>query len=441
MEALNEKEPCCFYCVSLLMEPYIKCATCVKTEERGAVTLCLHCFAKGVEFDQHQSDHSYSIVKNNFPLFERNWTALEETQLLKAVSDCGYGNWIDIAHKVRTKTHQECERHYNYNYIENTHDGLPEFPEKNLSFYPRPIVFKLSEDPPRPAEGSLVNTEMAGYMAGRGDFMHEHENFMELDLRHLYFDTGDEDPIETELKLAVVDIYYRCLKDRQRRKRIIKKYGLINMRKNAHSKWRYDAGLGQAFDNMRVFSRLVSPQDYEMFLESMLYEQELKNEIKYLQDYRSNGLTKIQHIKMFRMLKKNRETSQCDRHLLNDVVNHVKDESACQNWLQKQAALENIGKSGTLHLPNAPRRSAPPLDIVSLPSYEKLSVGERELCSQLRIIPAAYLDFKQALIHECDKHGSLKLAQARQLIKIDVNKTRKIYDFLVANGSIKRESP
>lgn len=31
--------------------------------------------------------------KNNFPVFERNWTALEEMQLLKAVSDCGYGNW------------------------------------------------------------------------------------------------------------------------------------------------------------------------------------------------------------------------------------------------------------------------------------------------------------------------------------------------------------
>lgn len=63
-----------------------------------------------------------------------------------------------------------------------------------------------------------------------------------------------------------------------------------------------------------------------------------------------------------------------------------------------------------------------------------------QLCSQLRLIPSAYLDFKQALINECEKHGGLKLAQARQLIKIDVNKTRKIYDFLVAEGSVKRES-
>lgn len=53
----------------------------------------------------------------------------------------------------------------------------------------------VCEDPPRPAEGSLLSTEMAGYMAGRGDFMTEHENFMEIDLRSLRFDSHDE-PLE-----------------------------------------------------------------------------------------------------------------------------------------------------------------------------------------------------------------------------------------------------
>ena len=38
---------------------------------------------------------------------------------------------------------------------------------------------------------------MAGYMAGRGDFMQEHDNFMELDLRSLEFSTDDIDETET----------------------------------------------------------------------------------------------------------------------------------------------------------------------------------------------------------------------------------------------------
>lgn len=52
--------------------------------------------------------------------------------------------------------------------------------------------YSVCEDPPRPAEGTLQATEMAGYMAGRGDFMTEHENYMELDLRSLRFDADDE---------------------------------------------------------------------------------------------------------------------------------------------------------------------------------------------------------------------------------------------------------
>ena len=35
----------------------------------------------------------FHLQKNNFHLFERHWTAVEERQLLKAVADSGYGNW------------------------------------------------------------------------------------------------------------------------------------------------------------------------------------------------------------------------------------------------------------------------------------------------------------------------------------------------------------
>jgi len=59
-----------------------------------------------------------------------------------------------------------------------------------------------------------------------------------------------------------------------------------------------------------------------------------------------------------------------------------------------------------------------------------------QLCSQVRLVPESFLEFKNILINECNKVGHLRLAQARALVKIDVNKTRKIYDFLVSERVI-----
>ena len=59
-----------------------------------------------------------------------------------------------------------------------------------------------------------------------------------------------------------------------------------------------------------------------------------------------------------------------------------------------------------------------------------------QLCSQVRLVPESYLEFKNVLVNECNKLGHLRLAHARALIKIDVNKTRKIYDFLASERII-----
>lgn len=55
-----------------------------------------------------------------------------------------------------------------------------------------------------------------------------------------------------------------------------------------------------------------------------------------------------------------------------------------------------------------------------------------------RIVPQAYLDYKNILVAENSKVGHIRLADARRLIKIDVNKTRQIYDFLIEHGHINK---
>ena len=54
-------------------------------------------------------------------------------------------------------------------------------------------TFPVSEDPPRPQEGSPLFLEMGGYMAARGDFNVEHNNFVELELKDMAFDEEKED--------------------------------------------------------------------------------------------------------------------------------------------------------------------------------------------------------------------------------------------------------
>lgn len=75
-----------------------------------------------------------------------------------------------------------------------------------------------------------------------------------------------------------------------------------------------------------------------------------------------------------------------------------------------------------------------------LPNYEKLSKDEQELCSSIRVIPNAFLSYKKLLIMENTKIGYLRLADARKLIKIDVNKTRLLYDFLFDHGFLNKPS-
>ena len=49
----------------------------------------------------------------------------------------------------------------------------------------------MCEDPPRPAEGSVLQADMSGYVAARGDFAVEHDNYAELDMRDLEFTEHD----------------------------------------------------------------------------------------------------------------------------------------------------------------------------------------------------------------------------------------------------------
>ena len=67
-----------------------------------------------------------------------------------------------------------------------------------------------------------------------------------------------------------------------------------------------------------------------------------------------------------------------------------------------------------------------------------LTPEEQTLCSQLRILPKPYLVIKETLVREYARRGGkLRRREARDLVKIDVNKTSRVWDFLVQAGFMK----
>ncbi|XP_022408307.1 transcriptional adapter 2-alpha isoform X2 [Neophocaena asiaeorientalis asiaeorientalis] len=390
-------KPPCRGCSSYLMEPYIKCAECGPPP----FFLCLQCFTRGFEYKKHQSDHTYEIMTSDFPVLDPSWTAQEEMALLEAVMDCGFGNWQDVANQMCTKTKEECEKHYMKHFINNplfasTLLNLKQAEEAKTA--DTAIPFHSTDDPPRPTFDSLLSRDMAGYMPARADFIEEFDNYAEWDLRDIDFVEDDSDILHA-LKMAVVDIYHSRLKERQRRKKIIRDHGLINLRK-------------------------------------FQLEFELRREIKRLQEYRTAGITNFCSARTYDHLKKTREEERLKRTMLSEVLQYIQDSSACQQWLRRQADIDSGLSPSVPMASNSGRRSAPPLNLTGLPGTEKLNEKEKELCQMVRLVPGAYLEYKSALLNECNKQGGLRLAQARALIKIDVNKTRKIYDFLIREGYI-----
>ena len=82
--------------------------------------------------------------------------------------------------------------------------------------------------------------------------------------------------------------------------------------------------------------------------------------------------------------------------------------------------------------------TAAPLNLAHSASLHLLSPAEQTLCSQLRIFPKPYLTIKETLVREYVKRGGkLRRREARDLVKIDVNKTSKIWDFLVQCGFLR----
>ncbi|XP_028982037.1 transcriptional adapter 2-alpha [Diachasma alloeum] len=436
-EEILTSDPTCFTCHSALSEPYIKCAICQSTN------LCPKCFSRGKERVPHRNDHDYIIIRNEFPLIESStWSAKEESAFLDILQDCGFGNWVDVSKRMQGRSPEDCKSHYLDNYIDNQSlPGLPgmrEAPSTVLSTEATPYSFKLQdlEEPPRFATGTSNSRLLAGYNAARSDFEVNFDNHAELlvsELRYNEFSREDDDyRLGTSLQAAIVESYNNRLRERARRKAIVREHGLIAFRRTMSWLQRYDQTITRTTaERLLVFMQLAGGMDFDYVLEGLHRAGELRNSLRRLSEYRMNGIRSFHSIPMFKKLLALKGESDRERKMYLGSVEYSWKSCLPQKLTIREAPVV-VGSSS--------RRQPPPLDIRGLPAEEKLSPEERELCIHARIPPEQYLDHKKLLINENKKMGSLKLAQARTLLKIDVNRTKKLYVFLVDHGWIQNKT-
>ncbi|OXA38960.1 transcriptional adapter 2B isoform X1 [Folsomia candida] len=342
----------------------VECSEC---QPQGApFRLCAECFASGTEIGSHKKEHPYryfdsgslalfpgsrqdissskennSSSTTNAPTTSNRWSAREEIRLLDAIEQYGFGNWQDISKHIESRGAIEAKEEFVHRHVDGN-VGKVSWAESNNSsaenkwssefkgsvgIFPQPIDHTSPGDE-GPLSPSLTqrlppldisSDEMLqlGYMPFRDDYEKEYDNEAEKLVSQLNF-TPEDDELEIGLKLALVDLYSARLRERARRKRVIRDYQLVCkfFKKDRAKK---AAGIGalnsdadgtepgggnketvkkfqisekQLQEKFRPFSQFYNSREFDNLARNLVKEKDLRLRLSELFKYRNVGITR-----------------------------------------------------------------------------------------------------------------------------------------------------
>ncbi|XP_058790047.1 transcriptional adapter 2B [Phymastichus coffea] len=292
----------CTYCQEDIQGLRIKCVECSDFD------LCLQCFSAGAEIGPHKNDHSYQFMDSGtISIFtgRGNWTAREHLRLLDAIEQFGYGNWEDISKHIETRTPEEAKEEYVARYLDgnigkftwpSTETYTPNLTDATNSDH-GPLSPDLTSRLP-PLDITTDEATQLGYMPQRDDFERDYNHEAESLVSSLFLNPAEDDDLDIALKLAQVDMYTSHLRERARRKRVLRDYQLVaqffasQKEKKESSKKKQTKEEKDFRDRMRSFAQFYTAQEYEQFLASLEKERELRLRLSELYRYRENGVTR-----------------------------------------------------------------------------------------------------------------------------------------------------
>ncbi|KAL9552660.1 hypothetical protein PS6_004337 [Mucor atramentarius] len=465
--SIDDKEPPKYHCDACSNDVTntvrIRCAD----KDCPDFDLCVSCFCGGAEPVKHKTWHDYRIVKpHNFPIFSEDWDADEELLLIEAAEKMGIGNWQAIADYVGTKGKGECEQHY----LDVPNWPLPRM---NLKFETSEVECRERKrqrlqqsrgmTPRKPMSSQPNNAkpitsgpsfhEIQGYMPRRFEFETEYENDAEQFVKDMVFNDDDTEE-EVDLKVMVLDIYNSRLDRRMERKNLVFERRWLDFKRMQAIERKRQKEEREIYNKTRVFCRLQTEADYDMFVKGLVKEQQLRDRIATLQEWRQAGLTTIRQGEHYEREKQNRLAQLKTFVSLSSERTGSSGSAQRNTYRQQMASLATSNGANyyrdrpthsastptptiTAAAPSGGRKPANPLNIRDADGVHLLTEEEQVLCSTLRIMPRPYLVIKDTILKEYARLGYMKRRQCRSLIKIDVNKTSRIYDFFVESGWIK----
>ncbi|KAF8971113.1 hypothetical protein BDZ97DRAFT_1787766 [Flammula alnicola] len=257
-------------------------------------------------------------------------------------------------------------------------------------------------------------------------------------------------PYETHdslvFKLTLLEMYFQRVDKRLETKAVIFERGLLEYKKMQATEKKRPREEREFLHRLRPFARLQTAEDYEAFSTDMLCEALLRKRIQELQQYRRLGLSTSADIEKYEadLAKRTQVKVAPLRDYASDRLQYRSTGRQSSGPDARRSSLVPFGDSEERRsrestprweLLQEPLQSQPSVDLSSL---HLLTPAEQTLCSQLRILPKPYLVIKETLVREYARRGGkLRRREARDLVKIDVNKTSRVWDFLVQSGYLK----
>ncbi|XP_033624165.1 transcriptional adapter 2-beta-like [Asterias rubens] len=429
----------CNYCQDELKSFSVRCCECTDFD------LCLQCFSAGAELGSHKRDHDYQIIDNALlACGDKEWSMSEEYLLLDAIETFGFGNWADVASHIGSKSPTEAREHYDSNYICGNlgKAAVPEKPTFRVHDHTGPedgplsptLVAKFT-----PVELTLIDQQELGYMPLRDDFEREYDNEAETLVSNLAI-TNEDDDLDIAIKLIHVDIYTRRLKERERRKKISREFGLITAAltstANKAKEQKDQKGTQvqpqkrkpskeetELREKMKVLAQFQSGKEQDEFFENLQKEKDIRARIKELIKYRRNGITKIEEVTEYEEAKGKRDR-------------------------RKEGKKKIVRKSGVVSSKKTEPKEEPKKDdreivedefqaIKSSPGFNFLSDREKRLCNSMKMKPARYITLKTVIIRDHLMRRQGLPCKTRYPSNLDKSHRKRITNYLTKSGWIK----
>ncbi len=315
-------------------------------------------------------------------------------------------------------------------------------------------------------------------MPGRLEFETEHANDAEEAVQLMQFDPGDglnpktgELEPEMELKLTVMEVYNCRLTQRVDRKKVIFEHNLLDYRENTKLDKKRTKEEKDMIQKAKPFARMMNRKDFDDLCQGLVDEQNLRQAITQLQDWRSLKIGDLRSGEKYEAEKASRiqkaiPMGSMDRERLAssqrskqtappepasgaallvapELPSHINQSTADgDSKALVNGQVNGITTNGHA-APPRPKYIPQPISGVqtlhltqdNAPDLHLLTADEAKLCEVIRLQPKPYLMIKEQILKEALKtNGSLKKKQAKDICRLDSQKGARIFDFFVNAG-------